>query len=133
MPRTPHTLTLEPSDSFHEKYVTAKQPHVCAFCQLAIPANARYKYIAGKFKAGWISRSICLNCAAREIKSLLTVFRGVDVAALKEQHRCVGLVLKTYAELKAKGFLESADVIDQLATEMEHPELTPSTDDEEGA
>lgn len=43
--------------------------------------------------------------------------RGRD----NERRRCVGLVLRLVGELQLFGYLESAEKLDALATEMEHP------------
>jgi hypothetical protein len=54
-----------------------------------------------------------------------------------ERRRCVGLVLKAYGVMKMNGFMDTADALDQLATEMEHPaavslpDVDPLPDDEE--
>lgn len=48
-----------------------------------------------------------------------------DLAVAEERARCVGIVLKAYAEQRLCRNQEIADLLDRLATRLEHPETQP--------
>lgn len=63
-----------------------------------------------------------LTVAEREIFTI-----GLNAGVATERKRCVGRVLNLFAKMRR--FPEFAEMLDDLATRLEHPELDTRDDD----